>query len=76
MGATLDRSAAIGQWAIAIFVVRARGRPCGAARCAARMGTQTTQAHLHGIECVERETSQQLNLLWLYVFIYSMHDFQ
>ena len=28
--------------------------PCGAGRCAARMGTQTAHAHLHGIECVER----------------------
>ena len=60
MGATLDRSAAIGQPAIAIFVVRARGRPCGAARCAARMGSQTAQAHLHGIECVERLTLYSL----------------
>ena len=55
MGATLDRSAAIGQRAITISVVTARGRPyCGAGRCVARMGTQTAHAHLHGIECVER----------------------
>ena len=49
MGATLDRSAAIGQRAIAISVVRARGRPCGAARCAARMGSQTAQAHFNRV---------------------------
>ena len=36
------------------------GRPCGAGRCAARMGTQTAHAHLHGIECVERLTLYSL----------------
>ena len=60
MGATLDRNAAIGQRAITISVVTARGRPCGAGRCAARMGTQTAHAHLHGIECVERLTLYSL----------------
>ena len=42
-------SAAIGQRAIAISVVRARGRPCSVARCVARMGTQTTHAHLNRV---------------------------
>ena len=60
MGATLDRNAAIGQRAITISVVTAWGRPCGAGRCAARMGTQTAHAHLHGIECVERLTLYSL----------------
>ena len=32
----------------------------GARRCAARMGTQTTQAHLHEIESVERLTLYSL----------------
>ena len=32
-------------------------RPCGAGRCAARMGTQTAHAHLHGIECLLAEAS-------------------
>ena len=47
MGATLDRSAAIGQQAITIS-----GPAAG--RCVARMGTQAAHAHLHEIECVER----------------------
>ena len=54
MGATLDRSAAIGQQAITISGPAAwRGGPA-AGRCVARMGTQAAHAHLHGIECVER----------------------
>ena len=54
MGATLDRSAAIGQRAITISgPVARRGGPA-AGRCAARLGTQAAHAHLHEIECVER----------------------
>ena len=38
-----------------------RGRPCGAGRCATRMGTQIAHAHLHGIErSVERLTLYSL----------------
>ena len=47
MGATLDRSAAIGQRAITISVVTARGRPCAAGRCAARMGEAARAAVDH-----------------------------
>ena len=54
MGATLDRSAAIGQQAITISGPAARRGGPGAGRCAGGMGTQATHAHLHGIECVER----------------------
>ena len=51
MGATLARSAAIGQQAIAISGPAARRGGPGAGRCAGGMGTQATHAHLHGIEC-------------------------
>ena len=54
MGATLDRSAAIGQQAITISGPAARRGGPAAGRCVARMGTQAAHAHLHGIECVER----------------------
>ena len=54
MGATLARSAAIGQQAIAISGPAARRGGPGAGRCAARHGTQAAHAHLHEIECVER----------------------
>ena len=39
---------------ITISVVRARGRPCGAARCVVRMESKTARAPMHEIECVER----------------------
>ena len=54
MGATLDRSAAIGQQAITISGPAARRGGPAAGRCVARMGTQAAHAHLHEIECVER----------------------
>ena len=54
MGATLDRSAAIGQQAITISGPAARRGGPAAGRCVARMGTQAAHAHLHGIECVGR----------------------
>ena len=54
MGATLDRSAAIGQHAITISGPAARRGGPAAGRCVARMGTQAAHAHLHEIECVER----------------------
>ena len=54
MGATLDRSAAIGQQAITISGPAARRGGSAAGRCAAPQGTQAARAHLHEIECVER----------------------
>ena len=67
MGATLDRSAAIGQQAITISGPAARRGGPGAGRCAGGMGTQATHAHLHGIECVERLGLNPLMraLVWL-----------
>ena len=67
MGATLARSAAIGQQAIAISGPAARRGGPGAGRCAGGMGTQATHAHLHGIECVERLGLNPLMraLVWL-----------
>ena len=67
MGATLARSAAIGQQAIAISGPAARRGGPGARRCAGGMGTQATHAHLHGIECVERLGLNPLMraLVWL-----------
>ena len=69
MGATLARSAAIGQQAIAISGPAARRGGPGAGRCAGGMGTQATHAHLHGIECVERLGLNPLMraLVWLLV---------
>ena len=71
MGATLARSAAIGQQAIAISGPAARRGGPGAGRCAGGMGTQATHAHLHGIECVERLGLNPLMraLVWLLVWL-------
>ena len=66
MGATLDRSAAIGQQAITISGPAARRGGPAAGRCVARMGTQAAHAHLHGIECVERSGR------YMYVFFHTL----
>ena len=51
MRATLPRSAALGQQAIAISGPAARRGGPAAGRCVARMGSQAAHADLHEIEC-------------------------